>query len=60
MEEAKDDCQSSDWGSTQKLTLSGITDEKIGEESVQNYKGGAGQWFENSLNHIFKVVSGSM
>ncbi|KAI4874581.1 hypothetical protein NFI96_006056 [Prochilodus magdalenae] len=42
MEEAKLDCQSpSDWGSTQDLTSWRINDPKKGEESAQNYTGGA-------------------
>jgi len=44
MEEAKHDCQSpSDWGSMQDLASWGLNDPKKGEESPQNYTGGAGQ-----------------
>ncbi|KAI4894259.1 hypothetical protein NFI96_002105 [Prochilodus magdalenae] len=43
MEEAKHDCQSpSGWGFTQELTSWRINDPKKGEESAQNYTGGAG------------------
>ncbi|KAI4876240.1 hypothetical protein NFI96_001157 [Prochilodus magdalenae] len=56
MEEAKPDCQPpSGWGSTQDLTSWHINDPKKGEESAQNYTGGAGR-----LHSIKERMTGAM